>query len=255
VQFAGRPLADDVSAGAWIAASLRDFSDHVVGSHVPPVFESYARVFHPAVRYPDDDWFAEPGDGAPLEPDEDVTWAEVAAFNGRTAHPAMEWASITGSWEFRGQEEQPGLWNDAPAEGHLPSSTAAYLAEVLARHTRTPRACRFGIWHGFGFVVADAPTLVLPHREYWLLRGPVDLAAANLAEEPSEQSANLWWPEDHAWFVATDIDLMTTYVGGSAACIADLLTVGGLEAAEVDSDQRVTWDADTVNPLPPDGPA
>ena len=87
------------------------------------------------------------------------------------------------------------------------------------------------------------------------MRGPVGLAATNLADEPAEQSANLWWPDDRAWFVATDIDLMTTYVGGSAACIADLLAADGLEAAVVPADQRVTWDADTVNPLPADAPA
>jgi hypothetical protein len=258
VQIAGRPVESDIRPAGWITEALRPFTEHAVGSLVPPVFEAYARVFHPAVRYPDD-WFpetesAEPDSSESLSPDEDVTWAEVAAFNGRTAHPAMEWASITGSWEFRGNDDQPGMWNDAPAEGHLPVSVATRLAAVLARHTATPTDCWFGVWEGFGFFPAGGLTLALPGREHWLLRGPVDLAAANMAEEPSEQSANLWWPDDRAWFVATDIDLMTTYVGGSAACIADLLAADGLEAAPVPADQRVTWDADTVNPLPMDGP-
>jgi len=30
--------------------------------------------------------------------------------------------------------------------------------------------------------------------------------------------------------VVTDVDLMSTYVGGSAACIADLMVTPGLEA-------------------------
>ena len=47
-----------------------------------------------------------------------------------------------------------------------------------------------------------------------------------------------------------DIDLMTTYVGGSAACIAELVATEGLEAFPVPIDQRVVWDADTVNPPP-----
>jgi hypothetical protein len=250
VQFAGRPVEDDVTAARWIADALRD--DATVGSLVPPVFEAYARVFHPAVRYPDDDWL--PDDEAEPAPDEDVTWAEVAAFNGRTAHPAMEWASITGSWVFRASEDQPGLWNDAPAEGHLPVPVATRLAAVLRRFTTTPEDCWFGLWDGFGHTPATELTLALPSREYWLLRGAVDLAATNLADEPAEQSANLWWPADRAWFVATDIDLMTTYVGGSTACIAGLLAAGGLEAAQVPSDQRTTWDADGVNPPPLDGP-
>jgi hypothetical protein len=237
---------------AWITEALLPFSDHRVGSLIPPVFEAYARVFHPAVRYPDDEeLFGIDTD----EPDEDVTWAEVAAFNGRTAHPAMEWASITGSWEFRGNDDQPGVWNDAPAEGHLPVSVAERLAAVLAQHTTTAADCWFGVWSGFGFFGTPATTLHLPEREYVLSRGPVERAAANFADEPAEQSAGLWWPADRAWFVATDVDLMTTYVGGTSACIADLVAADGLEVAVVPVDQRVTWDADTVNPRPLGAPA
>jgi hypothetical protein len=232
---------------AWITEALLPFTDHRVGSLVPPVFEACARVFHPAVRYPDDEeLFGIDTD----EPDQDVPWAEVAAFNGRTAHPAMEWASITGSWEFRGSDDQPGVWNDAPAEGHLPVSVAERLAAVLAQHTTTAADCWFAVWSGFGFSGDEDTTLDLPAREYVLSRGPVERAAANFADEPAEQSANLWWPADRAWFVATDVDLMTTYIGGSAACIADLVSADGLEVAVVPVDQRVTWDADTVNPRP-----
>jgi hypothetical protein len=75
-----------------------------------------------------------------------------------------------------------------------------------------------------------------------------------MAAEPSEQSASLWWPADRAWFVATDIDLVTTFVGGSAACVRDVLDHPLLEAAPVPADQRFTWDADTVNPAPVDAP-
>src|SRR5690349_23203664 len=42
--------------------------------------------------------------------------------------------------------------------------------------------------------------------------------------------ANLWWPDDRAWCVVTDIDLTSTYVGGSAGCIGELLAHTGLEA-------------------------
>jgi hypothetical protein len=238
---------------AWIAEALRPFSEHRVGSLVPPVFEAYARVFHPAVRYPDDEDWLPPGEVSD-EPDEDVTWAEVAAFNGRSAHPAMEWASITGSWEFRGNDDQPGVWNDAPAEGHLPTGVAGRLAAVLGGHTTTPADCWFAVWSGFGFSGDQDATLDLPAREYVLMRGPVERAAANLAKEPSEQSANLWWPDDRAWFVATDVDLMTTYVGGTTVCIADLVATEGLEVAAVPVDQRVDWTADSLNPLPEDGP-
>jgi hypothetical protein len=241
VQFAGRPLEDDVSPGAWIAAALRPFGEHVVGSLVPPVFDHYVRVFHPAVRYVGDD-------------DVEVRWTEVAVANRTLAHPVMEWASLTGSMDFFEDADQSPLWDQAPARGHLPVVVADALVEVLRRHTRTPDDVFFGVWSGFGFIVGDAQTLELPGRDHWLVRGPIELAAANMAEEPSEQSASLWWPADRSWFVATDIDLVTTFVGGSAACADDLLGHPALEAAAVPADQRFTWDADTLNPLPFDGP-
>jgi hypothetical protein len=97
------------------------------------------------------------------------------------------------------------------------------------------------------------PTLAAGGRAFWLVRGPVETAAANLLPEPASQSANAWWPADRAWFVATDIDQVSTYVGGSAACVADLLASGpgaGLEVLAVPASQRTTEDADTVNPEP-----
>jgi hypothetical protein len=241
VQFAGRSPETDVSPGDWIAPALRPFDEHVVGSLVPTVFAGYARVFHPAVRYVGDD-------------DVDVPWAEVAAANRTVAHPAMEWGSITGSMDFFEDDDQSPLWEQAPARGHLPVTAALPLADVLRAHTGTPDDVFFAVWDGFGYIAATAPTLALAAREHWLLRGPVDLAAANMAPEPWEQSASLWWPADRAWFVATDLDLVTTYVGGSAACVNALLAHPALEAAAVPVDQRCTCDADTVNPPPVDAP-
>ena len=42
--------------------------------------------------------------------------------------------------------DQPGLWNDAPAEGHLPVAVAARLAAVLARHTDDRRRLLVRRW-------------------------------------------------------------------------------------------------------------
>ena len=236
--FAGRTPERDVSAGAWIAAATAARPWPTVGALVPVVFDAYARVLHPAYRYEDED-------------DVEMTWGQVAAANGTTAHPLMQWPAITCAWEYVSEDSQPPIWDRAPDEGHLPTALAARMAAVLRRHTTTPDDCRFGVWAGCGVVEADAPALELPHREHWLIRGPAELAAANLAEEPSEQSAHLWWPADRAWCVATDIDLMSTYVGGSAACVAELLATPGLEVRAVDVGSAVDFASDRVNPVPP----
>src|SRR3954454_3766345 len=145
----------------WIAAALHPFAEHRVSSLVPPVFDAYCRVFHPAVRCPDDELFGIHTDDA----DEDVTWAEVAAFNGRTAHPAMEWTSITGSWQYRGPDDQPGPWDDAPAEGHLP-----------VERPPPPRV-----------------TCPCPSQRDWQPSSPATRAPRTTASSASGRAAGSWW--------------------------------------------------------------
>jgi hypothetical protein len=242
VQLGGLAVETDVSSGVWVSSGRRRGAPGTVRALVPAVFEAYARVLHPAVRYAGDD-------------DVEVSWAEVAAHNGTVAHPLMQWVPLTGSWDYRSADNQPPVWDDAPSEGHLPVAVAARLAALLGRHTGTPEDCRFGRWTGFGFDAAELeqlPQLLLRGgHDMVVVRGAVHDAVRNLAPEPHEQSANLWWPADRAWCVATDIDLMSTYVGGSAACIAALLAAPGLEAVPAGPGDPVTVDGDARNPLPP----
>lgn len=237
LHLAGRPVTHDVSAGAWISGALRPGRPPTLASLMPPVFAAYARVLHPAVRYVGED-------------DVDVAWAAVAAHNGRTAHRLMQWAAITGSWDYVNDDDQPGLWNDSPAEGHLPVGVALRLAGVLARHTATPEDCWFGLARDALPGAEEVPVLHAGDREHLLLRGPLSLGATNLVPEPAEQGPSLWWPADRAWCVVTDIDLMSTYVGGSPAAVADLLAAG-LEVHPAEPADPVLPDSDRVNP-PPD---
>jgi hypothetical protein len=253
----------DARAADWVVASVRDF-DYTVGSVVPTAFEAHARVFHPAER--------REGDKAVQ-----VRWAEVASANGREMHPAAEWGSLTGAWQMRGQ---PGLWDGEPRTGELPATVATAMAAVLAEHTTSPNHCWFALYAGREVLStallfhqdlpehereqyrkasearraawdrlarSEAPRFELPDRPMRLLQGC--LAALDelyVADDPP----NLWWPDDHAWCVGSEIDLMTTYVGGTRRCIEALLGDDRLEAFPVSVDQGVTWEADTINPLP-----
>jgi hypothetical protein len=228
VLIAGRPVETDTSAAAWITEAP--------GWILPTVHPAYARVLHPAIRYAGDD-------------DVEVSWAEVAKANATVAHPLMQWPAITGGWEFVHEDDQSPLWDDSPAEGHLPVSVASRLVAVLRRHTTTPDDCWFGVWAGFGWCADDAAVDLLG-REHVLVRGPIDLAAANAAPEPAEQSAGIWWPADRAWCVVTDVDLMSTYVGGSPACIGELLAAPDLEAVPAAVSDPVDLSADVLNPVP-----
>ncbi len=233
-------LVDDVSGADWIVANVRDFGEGV-GSLVPVTFEAYARVLHPAFRVA--------AEGASV----DVPWSEVAAANGRIAHAAMEWVAITGDWKFEQHAAQPGVWDAAPSIGRLPPRVAASLADVLARFTGTPSECWFGVWEGYGdtpFRPGTVPLIALPQRRMALLRGPLSAAGTAFTGGDWPESASLWWPDDRAWCVATDIDLMSTYLGGSATCIAEVLGDQRLEAFTVKVDQTVHWQSDKLNPTP-----
>ena len=67
---------------------------------------------------------------------------------------------------------------------------------------------------------------------------------------PGFQSAYYWWPEDRAWCVATEIDLMSTYVGAAKPCAEAILQTPGIEALRANIDHRITGAADTINPNP-----
>jgi hypothetical protein len=226
VQLGGLPVEDDVSRGVWVSSARRRGEPGTVSALVPAVFEAYARILHPAIRYDGDD-------------DIEVSWSEVAAHNGTTAHSHVQWVAVT-----RGPvESQPPVWDDGPSEGHLPVAVAARLVDVLARHTATPDDCLLARWDGFGYDLPHPevpPRLLLRgNKDVVLLRGAITDAVRNLAPEPHEQSANLWWPADQAWCVVTDIDLTSTYVGAGAACIAELLATPRLEALAAAPDDPV----------------
>jgi hypothetical protein len=237
--FGDLEIVNDVSPANWIVASVRNFQ-YDVGSLLPVTFEAYARVLHPASRVA--------GDSSV-----DVAWAEVAAANGRIAHAAMEWVAITGDWKFEQHATQPGVWDMPPSTGSLQPRTAMSLAEVLAPFTGIPSKCWFGVWEGYGDAPAltrTVPLIAMPQRKMALLRGPLRAAGTAFPGLGWPDSASLWWPDDRSWCVATDIDLMSTSVGGSADCIDAVLADSRLEAYPVSVDQTVDWRSDTLNPTP-----
>jgi hypothetical protein len=185
----------DVSPAAWIAERLHPwFLD--TGSVVPEGFDAYVRVFHPA---------GESGT---------ERWADIARRNGRIAHPEMQLHLISrpvgaraGDRHDLGQGFRSGL----------SAETCAVLVEKLSAYER----CWFCVWEGYGGLDDQGVTarVIHPERAYLLAGGPV----ADAVPAWDEQSPNLWWPEDRAWLVVSEIDFAWTYVGGSSGLIGDLL--------------------------------
>lgn len=231
--------AQDASPADWIVADLQTFGESVL-SLLPAGFAAYVRLFHPARRLAD-------GEEIP------VRWAEIAAATGTRANPAMQLNALAGGRLFP-HEPLPGVYAYGPSEGSLPAELAGPLAEVLARHTMTAERCWFAVWDGFGATRNDihsAPTFHLPNRDYHLLVGPVRaVTESTLEPQVAYQSPNLWWPDDRAWCVATEIDLDTTYVACSEACRDVLLAAREFEALAIDPATGIDMYSDPVNTSP-----
>lgn len=226
----GLRYVTDLTPAAWIRAGLHPFAQDA-GAVIPEGFEDYARVFHPARR----------GEATA------VTWREIAARNGRRVHREMQFGNVAGSWSA---SPQPELWTSPPHAGTLAPELARALASVLRRHTATPEVCWFAVWEGWGGFDAGTPRLELPGRRYFLATGTIDDAAASVIQEWGQQSASLWWPDDHAWCVATEIDLDSTYIGGTSECIDALLAHPQIEALRAELGDDITIASDDLNPAP-----
>jgi hypothetical protein len=204
----------EVEEAAWIGDCLSPFESGVLTSVVPSGFEAYVRVLHPL--------------DAQAHGQQPGRWIEVASWSGVELVPGIDFPDIAlPEHEPSGAEPWPG---EVPQVGTLHPVYADALAAVLARHTSTPDRCWFCTWEGWGSVgFDDGPRVELPGRNYVLFVGPLG-ALPCLMDAQDDHSPNLWWPDDRAWCVATEIDLAWTYVGGSAALISDVLANPRLEA-------------------------
>ena len=259
--------SEAVENGDWIRERLHPFKAYDVGSVIPPGFAAYARILHPAGKY---------GGVHPIE----VKWSEVAAWSSKTIHPEVQFHAIVEP--AVGNELAPWPWNYEPRNGVLSDSQVRALAELLAAHTTTPDQCWFCLWEGQGYlnpggiaplvaVAAAGPRplrwirlraarrrvrrrksprvsgrRVTPNsaRAYLLFSGSVSDAAG------WEDGPNLWWPEDRAWCVASEIDHNYSYVGGSARMINDLLTHPALEAVPAKITDGILYNSDRINSAP-----
>jgi hypothetical protein len=147
--------------------------------------------------------------------------------------------------------KQPGVVDQAPAV--RATDVAAPLARTLATHTTPTDDCWFAVWEGWGYLdeaFSGRPTFALPQRNYHLAHAPLAAAAQSVSYHPNVHlSCNLWWPDDHAWCVATEIDLDSSYIGASEARIEELLANQDLEAVPLSLTAGTTADSDTLNPV------
>ena len=237
----------DPAPGIWLEGALGSrFA--LVESLVPRGYDAYARLFHPALTY----------EG------QHIRWSTVAEWSGKTYHSLMSFEGISVPKSDYGSTDQP--WDDDPEHGSMEVEDIVQLSGFLSDYTGTPNEYYFAVWDGYGSFWAGASALytpsgrisLLPHvgvenarrikgleREYLLYSGPPSFS--DFFDFRGLDGPNIWWPEDRSWCVSTDIDLDSTYIGGSQECIERLLSHPSLEVLRTTSDVPVYMAADTIN--------
>ena len=255
-------LAPDVSAGEWIASTLQPWGEDGLrlSSFMPEGFEAYVRVFHPLIF----GWHT---------PENERRWADVAAEHAAVLTPGVSIYDVLGIDPLTSSAHPDGF----PAVGELPQVICERLVAILGQHTTTEDACYFGVWSGFGVFRGggEIPSLLVGvptegerreeerrredaraqqedvqaqldaiskldcgrGREHFVFRGP--LSAACSIHDASWVTPALWWPQDRAWTVVTEIDGVCTYVGGSREAIDGVLA-SDLESIEVTLDVHIS---------------
>ncbi len=279
-------IQTDLSPAGWVADVIHPLGQDV-GSLVPEGFEAYARIFHPAEyvvpgterpvrwaeiaatngrrvhpemqfphltgRWPHRDsskgdplWNCEPDEGC-LPRDHSAALAAVLAPFTTTPDPCWfcVWDGFGGSKLPYAQKHKMQLPQRTYhlLKGPIEGINETFHQPAQSEHTRSSQQLRRRWFRyrpvgpperGWRGIDPVAPPSGTPTSEFW-------------------QSANLWWPDDRAWFVATEIDLMSTYVGGSRECIDALLAAPKLEVLEAQIGDGIGYESDRINP-PPDEP-
>jgi hypothetical protein len=263
----------DVAAASWIAGRLHPFGMDV-GSIVPVGFEAYARIFHPVIApegrlrwsevarrnrriahaemqfhmiarpagHPDPDpSHYNRGDGPawgylPIE--ERSVLVEV--LRRATTTPDRCWFLV---WEGYGGLDDRGV----TARVRLPHRNylLAY-GPIESALSPFPRKSSPSLRRLQSSATPDTRrrllTRTLSRRRFLNTRTielPVDLATL--------ESPNLWWPEDQAWIVATEIDFAWTYLGGSASLIETVIAEPRLEALRARPTDKPFYNSDVAN--------
>jgi len=205
-EYPGMIFGDVRAAGGivpaeWIGPSRRGRPGSV-GALLPNQYPSMLRV-----------WAPDPcaGDWWSLYRD---LFAAVASIGERhTSNPDRAWFAI---WEGHGFDTAT---TRIAHLGPLSDADRRELDRERERLREEDRRRNAAI----GVALDSIPRFEVSHRAYYLLEGTV--AAVTLLSYPGFdgwRNPDLFWPDDRRWFIATDVDFWSLYVGGEHDFIGEL---------------------------------
>lgn len=195
--------ADSDAPAEWIAGACRgDWG--TVGALVPNRYPLVMRVQAPN---------GSPGDWWSAYRD---LFEIVASIGERhTSSPARAWFAV---WEGHGFDTATTLiaWHEPPLDDETHRAREQQRARLRAEDEHRNATIRAAL--------GQVPSFDLPNRTYYLLEGPVTAATQLRHPGPSRDWRNpdLFWPDDQQWFVATDVDFWSLYIGGDDDLITEI---------------------------------
>jgi len=193
--------AATVAPANWIEGACEGASSSV-GALVPNKYPLFLRVHAPE---PGADWWSAYR----------RLFETTASIGERhTSSPDKAWFAV---WEGHGFADRMTqiVWQE-PLDDATRSSLEQERSRLRDEAKRSNAAIRAAL--------SQIPRFDLPDRAYYLLAGAV--GAATQLSEPGPmakwRNPDLFWPDDRRWFVATDVDFWSLYVGGDHEFISEL---------------------------------
>ena len=200
--------ASSAADADWLA-SARTGEFGTVGGLVPAGYASYARVHAPRADG-DEDWW----------PRYQELFERVAEVGARhTTTPDEAWYAI---WDGHGFDTFTTnvAWREPPVDDDERRERAEYRQRLRDDDRRRHAEIRDGL--------AAVPRFDAPNRTYYLVTGAVaDVGGVRYPSGHGWRNPDLWWPDDRGWFVATDVDCWSLYVGGDDTFVAEIARRAG----------------------------
>jgi hypothetical protein len=214
--------AVDAAPGLWIAEVLHPFARDV-GSIIPPGFPRYALIRHQS---------ADNAEAVAGHPPTELVELLANLGAAHTSTPDRCWFAL---WDGRGWLTSQRMYWARNGQNALARILGRRQLRVQRRRDDSRR-------RQVERELLSIPKLALPQRTYLLFVGPVAAACAfrdPMWPSPDPEPPNLWWPDDRAWCVASEIDLPVSYVGGTSDLIEAVLREVGELAAPVTPDDKI----------------
>jgi hypothetical protein len=255
----------DPERSRWVLDALGPFG--TFEGIVPPLFDAAVRILHPATD----------------EAGEPLRWREVAERAGTVLHPLAQWDDLSRRDDRRfgaprlGQldlDELAAVADVLAGATATPERCSAAFWEgtgVLGTVAIVAVGARDGseelpAWHGDDRAtgrehpaVAAAESIALPQRESLLfsldvraLTDPAWARESGFADATGAivQTPIALWPDDRAWYLASEIDLDSTLIGGSEQLVDRILALaddGVIEALRLPAAVDLTSRGDRIN--------